>query len=753
MNLRIYMRKRQLYNFAGVAVVYQGTNPANIQAVPGTIPNNNWVDYTDSVANYDKLVLTWSIQHNTNGEVVNGSLQVQKGVSNQLQFERASYEFIKSWLIDDVACKVNAIEVKIVDTDCSYFEGYTITSDQLSWCEIEGLCVYEVTLKQQDPLLQCLRSTPISDNWQGWFPTPDAPFSTKKHPRFSYCVEMRPNTILVIGWFNLFALGGIAYVLALLLTPVINTIIAIINLIKFIGSLFGGDKADWNFFDPSTLLEYFKTAGIEGAGCGREHPAPLVSDYIRNICDKCGIKYDAATIPLFFADTLTMTTSDSNGQPETFKNPYKYACYLDAPQKRGIRRFTDLHLFKKSPPNQSYWVYQNAPLITLPDLLNQLKDLYNSEWRLINGTLYFNRKDQFLNETAVYDFSKHGADRGKLIDGICYEPYVAQIGAYCKGLYTVDAVDTSGNEGNQANGMVSFADVRLNPTFTSGPLDKTTQFSAARFRLDGGTTDYIMDAMQVICNGQILQPWLIPQMRDIASEVSKYCDYVLLMAAETTFSPKILLWDGASYENARAIGGAGISQGGYNGYNQPNQLQMVAIKTSTNLSTGDQIPQINNKYPLKYDYNNGNAVYKEFKDIHPPNTFVLGSTFIRNNSHEAGLYQVDDNYAGGFITRAVARLVNYPMYFAPQFKGGLWDRFHWIDDPRIRPQMNWNWNLKIPLCCEDVQKLKLDGDGLGVQLANKVLLTAPFPGRITEITASFDSSNEVGKYIELKGEC
>lgn len=748
MRLRIYMRKRQLYNFAGNPVIYQGSNPATISAVPGTIPNNNWVDYTDSIANYDKLVLSWSIQHDTNGDVVNGSLQVQKGVSNTLQFERTSYDFIKSWLVDDVACKVNAIEVHIVDEDCSTFEGYQITTSQLSWCEIENLCVYDITLRQQDPLLQCMRSTPISDNWQGWFPTTGT--STKKHPRFSYCVEMRPNAILVIGWFNLFALGGITYLLALILTPVINTIIAIINVIKVIGSLFGGSKADWQFFDPSTILEYFKTAGIEGAGCGREHPAPLISDYIRNVCDKCGINYSATTIPAFFSDTLTMTTSSSNGQQITFKNYHKYACYLDAPQKRGIRRFTDLHLFKQNPTNNSYWIPENAPLDTLDMCLNEIKGLYNSEWRIVDGTLYFNRKDLFLDESPLFDFSKNGSDRHKIIDGPCYEPFTVQIGSYCRGLYTVDAVDTSGNESAQSNGLVSFADFTLNPNFTSGPIDKTTQFGSARFRLDGGTTDYIMDAMQVIANGQILQPWLIPQMRDVASEVSKYCDYALLMAAETTFSPKVIIWDGYSYENARAIGSAGA----VDNYNAPNALQMVAIKTSTNLSTGDQIPQINLKYPLEYNYNSGTAVYKEFRDIHPPNTFVQGSTFISNKPHEAGLYQVDDNYAGGFIYRAVARLVNYPMYFAPQFVGGMWDLWHWIDDPRYKPMIDRSWSLKIEACCEDIERLKLNGDGMGAKLSTKVLLTEPlFPGKILNINLSFDSSNELGKYIELKGEC
>lgn len=748
MNLKIYIRKKQLFNFAGTPVIYQGSNPATIKAVPGTLQNNDWVDVTAFVANYEKFTLTWSIQHNSSGEIETGSLQIQKGVSNTLQFEGDAFSYIRTWLVDNVAASLNVIEVKILDTDCGYYEGYMIKSDQISWCQ-DGLCVYDITLKQEDPLLYCIRSTPISDNWQGWFQA--RPANGKKHPRFSYCVEMRPNTLLVMGWFNLGALGGITYILALVLTPIINTVIAIINVIKTIGSIFGGNKADWKFFDPSSILDAFKQMFVEGAGCGREHPAPLISDYIKNVCDKCGITVNSDTAPIWYADNLTMTTSSSNGQPETFKNPYKYACYLDAPQKRGVRRFNGIHLFSSSQSSDEFYIPENAPLLTLDQYLNSLKDLTNSDWRIVNKTLYYNRKDQFLNDNYIYDFTKGSPDTNKLVNGVCFEPFTVTMGAYCRGLYTVDAIDTSGNEGGQSNGLISFADVNLNPNFSDQPIDKTTQFSACRFRLDGGTTDYIMDAMQVIVNGQLIQPWLVGQMRDVSAEIDKYANYALLMAAETTFLPKIIIWDGQDYKNARATGS--------HNYSAPNQVQKVAIKTSTSLSNGDSIPEINYNYPLEYNFNNGTSTFKQFFEVHNPNTFVLGSEFLFGNGAEPGLYRVKNNYNpnsnGGVVAQGVARLVNYPMYFAPQWKGGMWDRFHFIDDPRRNPKLGWNWNLKIELCCEDLNKLKLLGDGRSVVLADKVKLPLPFyeTGRIKEITASYDSTNRYGKYIEIKGEC
>lgn len=732
MKLRIYIRKKQALDLNGNPIIYVGQNSASLKAVPGAIPNNDWIDATDSVANLEKLTLEWSIQHNASGGVENGSIQIQKGVSNSLQFEGNSYKYIREWLVYDNAASLNVIEVRIEDTDCSYYEGYMIKSDQLSWCE-DGLCTFDITLRQQDPLLYCIRSTPISDNHQGWFPYTGT--SSKKHPRFSYCVEQRPNALLVIGWFNMITIGGVATALGAIIGTVFNIISAIVNIVT-IGTV------DLGWYKYDAIPNAIKQMLVEGAGCGREHPAPLIRDYITNICDKCGIHVDETTAPIFFADTLTMTTSTSEGQLETFKNPYKYSCYLNAPQKRGIRRFDGIDFFGSQTPSNSYWIPENAPLETLDMFLNRVKDVFNAEWRITNKTLYFNRKDQYLNETKVYDFSNNNSDRSKIVNGVCYEPFTVQMGAYCKGLYTVDAIDTSGNEGNQSNGLVSFADSLLNPNYSDTPLDKTTQFSAARFRLDGGTTDYIMDAMQVVANGQILQPWLVPALKDVARKIDKYANYALLMAAETTFLPKILIWDGYSYDNARCIGSAGA----VDEYRAPNSLQMVAIKTNTNLSTGDQIPEINYKYPFSEA-----PLNRQFRDVYPPQTQTLGSS-IAGGSRQAGLYEVTD-YFGGLIDRGVARLVNYPMFFGPQWRGTMFDRFHFIDDPRRNPKKGRNWSVKIALCCDDIQRLKLNGDGSQVQVAAKVGLPDNVDGRIMNIVATYDGSNDYGKYIELKGEC
>ena len=64
-------------------------------------------------------------------------------------------------------------------------------------------------------------------------------------------------------------------------------------------------------------------------------------------------------------------------------------------------------------------------------------------------------------------------------------------------------------------------------------------------------------------------------------------------------------------------------------------------------------------------------------------------------------------------------------------------------------------NLKIPLCCEDIEKLKLVGTINEQMLLSSVLLDVPFynVGIITKIVVSYENEEQdgIGQYIELSG--
>ena len=100
------------------------------------------------------------------------------------------------------------------------------------------------------------------------------------------------------------------------------------------------------------------------------------------------------------------------------------------------------------------------------------------------------------------------------------------------------------------------------------------------------------------------------------------------------------------------------------------------------------------------------------------------------------------------------KLFNYPMFFDANFVGNLWDRFHQIDDPRINPPMNKQFELKIPLCCEDIQRLGLVNGAEKIALGRKVKINGGEfykEGKITEIEANFNSDDNLGKHITIKG--
>lgn len=740
MELLIELRQYQYLNLAGQPIVYSGTNPADLVPQIGTVPQNQWIDFTIDTANLDKFKATWTMLVNSQGQNTPGSYNPQKTTTGNMLFEAAAYQFIKAWCIDDVAAPLNAIEVRITDTSCGTYEGFAIKSNQIRWCETD-ICEFDVTLKQRDDAYACIQKTVIADNWQGWFQK--EPANGKKHPRFSYCNEARPNGMLIMQWWSTGIVAGSTLMVMIPLLLLINSILFAINglimvinaIISAISALFGGSNntqaiTPIQFVDLNDIIDSYKQYYIESAGCGREHPAPLIRDYIQNVCDKCGITVDRISAPIFFSETLTIEAS--SGMKTNMKNPYYNACYLNANYKRGIRRFKNINYFNGPQANDTeFYIEENSPLLALDDFLDQLKGLFNAEWRIKSGTLYFWRKDWYLNGSYLYDFTYGSDDRKKILEGICFEWNEVKYPAYCEGLYSMDAADTCGNEAlAQINGLVSFGNVDNNPNF-EGKLEKTsTYFGGAKFRLDGAATDYIFDAMQVVVNGQILQPWTIPQMKDVDNWLGKYANYALLLKDETCTLPKILCWDGESYLNARCV--------------------MDVVPVNNNLVTIEPVPTINTKYNAN-TYNNGVPVYQTWYDRHPPQTDVIGGA-LAGGSAGPGVYSVRD-YFGSIVSNNAARLVNYPMYFEPGYENTMWDLFHWIDDPRRNPGINMNWSVKIDLCCEDLKKIKCLGDASEIVLFEKVKLPTQYynDGKITEITVSYDGSETIGKYIELKG--
>jgi len=725
MAIRIYFRHLQMFNVTGAPIIYTGASPVTVVATAGTVPQTEWIDVTNDVSDEEALRLTWTLNKLNNGnDSIAGELAPQRGVTSNIQVEGNAYHFVSAWCKDHVAAPLNAIDVKIEDTDCGEYIGYQIKSSQLAWCE-DGLCAFDLSIKQQDEAMNCMKRTLIADNWQGWFKNTGG----KVHPRFSYCNEQRPNGVLIMLWYITSLVAIVFTVILLPLILIINIILILLAIIVAVIDSIPGIDLGIDIPDPigpGDLLKNLIMFYVESAGCGREHPAPLIRDYISNVCMKCGIEVDAVTAPIFFAPTITIETSSRGVVTE--RNPHYMACYLNADTTKGIRRFRGFNIFVSPVPNNTdFYREDNAPVLALDMFLNNIKGIYNAEWRLKGNKLYFWRKDWYKTEGAyLYDFTGESADRNKILEGICFSWNEVKYPAACEGIYNDDPLDSCGNEAKaHMNDVISFGLTDDNPNY-EGILDKKQDFGATKFRLDGVSTDYVYDAMQIVLKFEFLSLWIFVLMQKVHYWMRDYANHGLLLRDDLLILPKILIWDGKDYMNAKAVK-THRAHPNVDGYTSP-------------------VP--NPFYPF---YEGDVAVVKPWHEVHEPQTEVLGDG-VSLGSVPEGYYTVQD-YLGINIAEQPALLVNYPMYFEPHFQGTLWDWFHWVDDPKRNPRMNMSWSVKLELCCEDLKLLNVLGDASDAELNARVKLpVAYYPeGIIDEIEVVYDPTEDTGRYINLKG--
>lgn len=748
MELKLYLRQPKRLNQAGADIHLSGNNPKSLSIQPGQLPQsrrlpmyNKFVDVTEYVSDLFKLKFTWTHERDQQGVSVAGSFNQKKAASGTITFEGEAYKYLKEWLINDESGSLNSFDVEVHHVNVGIYGDWSIKSTDLTWCEGE-ICTFDVTLKQRDEALSCIKSTMIADNWQGWFgDDTETPWSGKKHPRFSYCNEIRPNGMLITIWFLITQLMGVLIPFMILLATIINPIIIVIKgivkiinaIVRFINNIGGKleeiDEDKFKTIEPKDIKDIFGHFFIESAGCGREHPAPLIRDYISNVCSKCNVTVTPDTAPIFFNRNILLESADSRRQGlgvQTRHNPHYNACYLSATVDRGIRRYDKLNIFKGTVENNtSWWLPGNKPLLTLDMFLDELKGLYNAEWRVVNNTLYFKRKDFWIDEKYKFDFGAHGADRNLLIQGLCFEWDEVKSPVSCKGIYTSDGADVCGNEAQSyMDGAVSYGLTDINPNL-EGMQDKTVPFGATKFRLDGASTDYVLDAMQQVINTTLITGsiWTTAMFNTVNGFFEKYADYALLLKQETVTLPKVLIWNEQTFEglpkNAKCI----VPFHGYPG-------------------TGTAIPGANLRY--------NNNPTQQWHERHPAKSRVSGGKMIPN-SYTDGYYTVKGIW-GTKVAEAPVKLVNYPMYFEPFYVNTLWDWFHWIDDPEFNPTLHQKFTAHLELCKDTLLRIEPFGNGSNIVLGQRVKLPAKFQDAyITEITVDYNTDEEKGQNIEIKG--
>lgn len=420
-------------------------------------------------------------------------------VQQEYTFTDDAFDIINTNIILNPDGKNAYLPVQIYEDNCCdtpilLFEGI-VRGDAVKWCY--GECSVEVSLIEQTEetlKINCLQSTIISDNWNG--------FQEANHPRVKYCVELRPDVVA----YMILILGSILNIVFLLFYPIAFIILVIIEAINLIIGVFGGNEIDFDGNQQTNFIQEFEgwidELNQRIVSCGRVHPSPFVRDYIQNVCDKCGVDF-SSTI-------YNSSTSD-----------YYNAMLFNAPVKKGTYN------------DNTKFIIENQLIDTLDSFLTKLKTVHNADFDVIDGILYFERKDFFYNgEIFVSYLSLDGVQRIK--DKLCFNFRDEERPAYGSFEYSKDAMDVCGNEAIfRYNNKVEW-NLPYSP-LQSGHKDVYLPFSTPRFRNDGIDPDILQQFQGEGLYGQTIQAH----------------QGVLILANHLSFTPKLLIWDGVDLDFAR----------------------------------------------------------------------------------------------------------------------------------------------------------------------------------------------------------
>ncbi len=496
------------------------------------------INMTQHVSGAENVTIKWT-RKDEDG-------QVSKGFSSEIKVRGAAFDLVNTDLILNPAGKLGWLTFEILDTCCGgepklVFSGI-IRGDGVDWCEGDCEATVQVTEHTADTAaMDCLKSTNLFADDLG-FPNNIA----LQIPMVAYCNVLRPGYIQIL----FFAIGIMLTTNFALMTPIvaiITTIISWINAVVFIlnallpgtpiPSLGGG----WGSQD-SLFSQYTQALGDFNqwvTGCGKKHPSPYVRQYIKNVCDICGIGFDSSILNNPASDYFNMAL-------------------FSAPVVDGT-----------SNPAIPY-LFQNKPLQNGKMFLDDLKLVFNADYVVQGGVLKFERKDFFNTGVPWIDYSTIVA-QNRLTDKICYQWRADDMPAYLRFEYGLDAVDAVGNEAKERYADIVEWNVPTN-LLQVGEEARLLPFGMPRFRDDGITPDIL----------SIYSWW--PPFSSIANN-SAGC---LILQQGITFLPKLLIIDTTqTITNAKVkkypVGGFSIPAN--QNYNFPLQINEFGCAANTTYPT------------------------------------------------------------------------------------------------------------------------------------------------------------------------
>lgn len=438
--LKIAFRQKQLYLDQDITqpIVVQCNMDGSASYIPGTVPKPNFEDMTENIEGLEKLKLSWSATTSdtteSDGTQSNelGS-NYQKGLSVDLTFFGASFNYIFDWLMTNPCQILNSIEVRISDEECNkIYRLFEIKLDNVKYAPDDLPCIVSMPLREADDTIHSFQKTIIEDNWQGWFNQDGT--STKDHPTFQMIVEKKPKFFLAV------------YVVLVYIAGMLSTgiLIALTEGKKWISKCLG-----FTYFCPS----------------------PLIRTYIQNICDKYGYTFDT-----IFDDL-----------PE---NPYRDVCFF-WPGSTSMKEF---HGGVYTAPSTKF-IWDNRSVLAFSKFLDQLKEVFNAEWYVTpDKKLVFKHKSFFDNLPPIYDFTAPGAVAKY---HLAYTFNGKKKPAYGDYQYLTDPQDTCSNESKwRYNDIVDYDGPANNPML-EGHVEKTFQFAMTSFHNDGTSEDFLQEGIEL----------------------------------------------------------------------------------------------------------------------------------------------------------------------------------------------------------------------------------------------------------------
>ena len=381
------------------------------------------------------------------------------GYGTALVFTGVDAQYIKNVLVSDPLSCQNFLYIHLIEDCCTPAKDFKflLSSQNIEWCENDCTITGNLTEYTDDNrLYQCVKSTLVSDNYvhSGLFAEFPAGtrFQDKHHPRVANCNELRP------AWWHevVLILGIMIELIYFTIVPIVALISAIINLISILSALINGTQ--WTAANDA-MVQYMQwKSELDNwlTNCGHYHPSPFVRDYISNVCEKCGLSWSSTILG---------------------HNDYWRMVYWNAPSGKGPRE------------DENYnWLKSNDPNLSLAQFLDQLNTVFNAEWRIINGHLYFEQAIYFKNQSPWLVWQ----NLDPAVSTLCWKWSKVTKPAYGDFSYAEDAIDSIGNEAKDRYNDIVEWNSPPSPV-QSGVLKVEVPFGAARFRNDGVTKDILSD--------------------------------------------------------------------------------------------------------------------------------------------------------------------------------------------------------------------------------------------------------------------